>query len=365
VSERYDLNDAEEAEKGIAAAITALRAGELVVMPTDTVYGIAADAFDRSAVSRLQEAKGRGRESPPPVLVGSVAALDGLADDIDHNTRDLVERFWPGGLSLVLTQQPSLSWDLGDTKGTVMLRMPNHDMALQLLRRVGPLAVSSANKHGRPPATSVDVAEAELGDDVAVYLDGGETPGPSPSTMVDMTRVVPQLLRRGVVSESELREVLSLLEVDIDGEPAFPDEDDDTDEADDLTGESEEVTDPSDEDEAAPGDEPDEDEARREASDEDESPGDESDEDEAQDDEPEDDEPADAEQAAEHADEEPGDDEPADERAEPDEPVEFGDSSGSSDENPDEPQAEPSPTEQTGADQHQAEQEESDRPSGT
>lgn len=218
VSERYNLLDPDEADKGITAAMAAMRAGELIVIPTDTVYGVAAEAFDQRAVARLLRAKDRGREVPTPVLIGSAYAMEGLADDVDETALKLTEAFWPGGLSLVFKQQPSLNWDLGDNKGTVMLRMPDNDHVLQLLRRTGPLAVSSANRHGRPAPTTVDVAEAELGDRVSVYLDGGETPGPQPSTIVDLTRVVPQLLRRGVITLEQLREVIGAVEIDIDGE---------------------------------------------------------------------------------------------------------------------------------------------------
>ncbi len=218
VSEHYNLLDPDEADKGITAAMAALRAGELIVIPTDTVYGVAAEAFDQRAVTRLLQAKDRGRDVPPPVLIGTAYAMEGLADGIDDTALALADKFWPGGLSLVFKQQPSLTWDLGENKGTVMLRMPDQDQVLQLLRRTGPLAVSSANRHGRPAPTSVEVAEAELGERVSVYLDGGETPGPVPSTIVDLTRVIPQVLRRGVVTVEQLREVVGAVEIDIEGE---------------------------------------------------------------------------------------------------------------------------------------------------
>jgi tRNA threonylcarbamoyl adenosine modification protein (Sua5/YciO/YrdC/YwlC family) len=219
VSQRFSLLDPDEAALGITAAVAAIRAGDLVVLPTDTVYGVAADPFSNPAVDRLLRAKDRGRETPPPVLVGSVGALQGLADDVDDRVERLVEKFWPGGLSLVLRVQPSVNWDLGETRDTVMLRMPDQDHTLQLLRRTGPLAVTSANRHGRPPATTVDHAEAELGDRVQVYLDGGPTPGDVPSTILDLTRITPQLLRRGVVTDDMLRELIPSMEVDIEGEP--------------------------------------------------------------------------------------------------------------------------------------------------
>ena len=136
------------------------------MLPTDTVYGIGADAFDPDAVKALLEAKGRGREMPPPVLISSATTLDALATDVPGYVRALVEAFWPGPLTLVCTQQASLQWDLGDTRGTVAVRMPDHEVALELLERTGPMAVSSANLTGQPAATDAEQAEEMLGDSV-------------------------------------------------------------------------------------------------------------------------------------------------------------------------------------------------------
>lgn len=147
----YDCNNEASRAAGLNAARGALKAGRLVVVPTDTVYGIAADAFDSDAVTALLRAKGRGRDMPVPVLVGSWTTIDGLVASVRPEARELIRAFWPGGLSLVVHQAPSLAWDLGDTRGTVMLRMPLHPVTLELLREVGPLAVSSANVSGRPP----------------------------------------------------------------------------------------------------------------------------------------------------------------------------------------------------------------------
>ena len=154
----YDCSQTDSRTAGLAAAKNALKAGRLVVLPTDTLYGLAADAFDSEAVTSLLRAKGRGRDMPVPVLVGSWNTIDGLVYSVRPQARDLIRAFWPGGLSLVVEQAPSLAWDLGDTRGTVMLRMPLHPVALELLRDVGPLAVSSANISGRPPATTVEEA---------------------------------------------------------------------------------------------------------------------------------------------------------------------------------------------------------------
>lgn len=199
----------EHGDAQVEAAVAAIRAGQLIVLPTDTVYGVGADAFAPSGVNALLAAKGRGRDMPVPVLIGSWQTLDGLAHSVGPTARALVEAFWPGPLSLVLRQHPSLSWDLGETRGTVLVRMPMHPLALDVLTRTGPLAVSSANRSGQPPATTVSEARAQLGSAVAVYLDGGPTPGPVPSTIVDASRPdePPRVLRLGGVDVDRLREV--------------------------------------------------------------------------------------------------------------------------------------------------------------
>jgi L-threonylcarbamoyladenylate synthase len=210
MSARYDCADAAQRAAGLAEAAAVLRKGELAVVPTDTVYGVAADAFSPVAVSLLLAAKGRGREMPPPVLVGTRRAAAALVEDLNESAKDLIDEFWPGGLTLVCRASRTLSWDLGETKGTVAVRMPLHPVALDLLKEVGPLAVSSANVSGQPAAITAAEAEAQLGDTVAVYLDGGACPGPVPSTIVDLTGPVPRLLRAGVIPVSDLRRVITL-----------------------------------------------------------------------------------------------------------------------------------------------------------
>jgi tRNA threonylcarbamoyl adenosine modification protein (Sua5/YciO/YrdC/YwlC family) len=214
MSARYDCADPAQLLQGITQAELALRRGELVVLPTDTVYGIAAEAFDPVAVDGLLKAKGRGRDMPPPVLVGSVRAAMALVMDLADTGKDLIDEFWPGGLTLVCRSSPTLVWDLGETKGTVAVRMPLHHVALDLLKKTGPLAVSSANVSGQPPATTVDEAMAQLGDSVTVYLDAGPCPGDVPSTIVDLTGSVPRLLRRGVISVERLQDVVPLAVLD-------------------------------------------------------------------------------------------------------------------------------------------------------
>ena len=204
----YDCSDPDARRNGLAAAARAVRAGSLVVLPTDTVYGLGCDAFSAAAVRSLLAAKNRGPDMPVPVLVGSWSTIDGLVLGVPRVARDLIEAFWPGGLSLVLPHAPSLAWDLGVTKGTVMLRMPLHPVALELLRDVGPMAVSSANVSGEPPASNAAEAAAQLGDSVAVYLDGGPSGEPVASTIVDLTGDEPRILRAGAVTAAELAEVL-------------------------------------------------------------------------------------------------------------------------------------------------------------
>src|SRR5499427_1315825 len=173
MSARYDCTDPEQRATGISEATAVLRKGELAVLPTDTVYGLAADAFSPDAVAALLAAKGRGRQMPPPVLVGSRRAAMALIEDVSTSATDLMDEFWPGGLTMVFRSARSLVWDLGETKGTVAVRMPMHPVALELLRETGPLAVSSANLTGSPPATTAAEAEAQLGEAVSVYLDDG------------------------------------------------------------------------------------------------------------------------------------------------------------------------------------------------
>ncbi|MFD4194604.1 L-threonylcarbamoyladenylate synthase [Amycolatopsis thermoflava] len=204
----YDCSRPETRAEGLAAAASAVRSGRLVVLPTDTVYGIGADAFDSAAVRALLRAKNRGPDLPVGVLVGSWSTVDGLVLGVPPQARALIEAFWPGDLSIVLPHAPSLRWDLGTTRGTVMLRMPLHPVALELLRDVGPMAVSSANVSGRSPASSAEEAQEQLGESVSVYLDGGPSGEPVPSSIVDLTGDEPVLLRAGAVSADAVSEVL-------------------------------------------------------------------------------------------------------------------------------------------------------------
>ena len=207
-AERYQTDTEEQRESAISAASLAVQRGELIVMPTDTVYGVAADAFDPAAVKALLQAKGRGREMPPPVLVSAATTIDALAVNVPAYARTLVEKFWPGPLTLVCHQQTSLQWDLGDTRGTVAIRMPDHEIAREILERTGPLAVSSANTTGSPAATEPAEAMRMLSEHVAVVVDAGTSPGGEASTIIDVTGGNGRVLRRGALSLADLNAAL-------------------------------------------------------------------------------------------------------------------------------------------------------------
>ncbi len=210
-AELYATTTEDEREAALEAASLAIQRGGLVVLPTDTVYGVGADAFDPEAVAGLLEAKDRGRSMPPPVLVGSASTVEALAVRIPGYAHALIEEFWPGPLTLVLHQQMSLQWDLGDTRGTVAVRMPDHAFALSLLERTGPLAVSSANISGDPAATTAEEADDMLGEVVDVIIDDGPSPGTGTSTIIDATGDQGRILRHGILSIEQLNEVLEPL----------------------------------------------------------------------------------------------------------------------------------------------------------
>jgi len=216
----YDCSVETELLTGMRLARSAIGKGELVVLPTDTVYGVAADAFNPKAVNRLLAAKGRGRQSPPPVLIPGIPTLDALAETVPDEVRALVAAFWPGGLTVILPARASLNWDLGETAGTVALRMPSNRVVLEILSETGPLAVSSANLTGEPAAMTAQEAQRMLGDSVSIYLDDGEAGGDYPasdaatgSTIVDATGLLlPEgklrIVRSGVISDEAVREIV-------------------------------------------------------------------------------------------------------------------------------------------------------------
>lgn len=200
---------ADDLQTAIERVRTAIRAGESVVFPTDTVYGIAADPFSPQAVQGLLDAKHRGRDMPPPVLIGDAEVLEAYTRDVPAAARLLANRYWPGPLTLILSAQSSLRMDLGETKGSIGVRVPDHEVARAILRATGPLAVSSANISGEPAATDEPEARRQLRGSVAVYVDGGPTPGPTPSTIVDFAADLSgRVLRVGAIPLDELRKLL-------------------------------------------------------------------------------------------------------------------------------------------------------------
>ncbi|MDQ0101207.1 tRNA threonylcarbamoyl adenosine modification protein (Sua5/YciO/YrdC/YwlC family) [Paenarthrobacter nicotinovorans] len=208
----YNCTSEDQRAEGLQHAQRAISEKKCIVMPTDTVYGIAADAFSPLAVTMLLASKGRSRQMPPPVLIPRVNALDGLATDVPADARALAQAFWPGGLTLILHAQPSLDWDLGDTKGTVALRMPDDHLALDLLSMTGPLAVSSANRTGQEAAQTASEARLQLAESVEVYLEGGFRPvkgtNAVPSTIVDATSTPFRVVRQGAIELERLREIV-------------------------------------------------------------------------------------------------------------------------------------------------------------
>jgi tRNA threonylcarbamoyl adenosine modification protein (Sua5/YciO/YrdC/YwlC family) len=225
----YDCSVDTDLLTGMRLAKVSLGRHELVVMPTDTVYGIGCDAFSAKGVEALLAAKGRGPQSPPPVLIPNTQTLHALAESVPDVAVRLAETFWPGALTMILRAQPSLNWNLGETRGTVALRMPDHKIALALLEEVGPMAVSSANLTGEPAATTCQQAEAYLGSSVSVYLDGGTSPKGEASTILDLTSIVDtydadggltttgsiKIVRRGALRPEQIRSISgSLLELE-------------------------------------------------------------------------------------------------------------------------------------------------------
>lgn len=196
----YDVTNEQQREEHLRAAAAAVSDGKLVILPTDTVYGVGADPFNAGAIEALLAAKGRGRNKPSAVLIAKPETVDGLAMSVPSYARHLMEKFWPGGLTLIFRAQPSLMWDLGDTNGTVGLRIPDDAIARALLEKTGPLAVSSANQTGQPTATTITEAGFAFGPAVEAYLDGGERTGGTPSTIIDCTKPDPVMLREGALS---------------------------------------------------------------------------------------------------------------------------------------------------------------------
>ena len=199
---------AADREGALEAAAKEFDAGGIVVFPTDTVYGVGADAFNPEATARIFAAKQRPRSMALPVLVARPRQAWALCSEVPRSAQVLVAAFWPGPLTLILPEAEGLSWDLGETRGGVAVRMPAHDDLLDLILMVGPLAATSANISGRPTPTTVEGVAGQLGDAVSLYVDGGPASSDVPSTIVDLTGWRTKVVREGPISKQAVQEAL-------------------------------------------------------------------------------------------------------------------------------------------------------------
>jgi L-threonylcarbamoyladenylate synthase len=191
----------------ISRALDVLRAGGLVAFPTDTVYGVGALAFDGKAVESIYAAKERPIEKAIPVLIGEIADLGSVAEEIPLIATKWIARFWPGPLTVLFPKKPSLPSVVSATS-TVGVRIPDHEVARDLLRLAGPMAVTSANISSQPSPTTAEEVYQQLGGRIALIIDGGKTPGGVPSTLVDCTVEEIQILREGPISKEQLLNVI-------------------------------------------------------------------------------------------------------------------------------------------------------------
>lgn len=208
MSELRIVSLADDREAALEQAAKEIGDGSVVVVPTDTVYGIAADAFNPAATARIFDVKQRPRSMPLPVLVARPRQAWALCSEVPRAAEVLVAAFWPGPLTLILPEAEDLSWDLGETKGGVAVRMPAHDDLLELILDVGPLAATSANRSGEPTPRTVGEIAVAFGDGVALYVDGGPSARDTPSTIVDLTRWRPKVIRTGAISEQAVETAL-------------------------------------------------------------------------------------------------------------------------------------------------------------
>lgn len=190
--------------RALPCALEILKAGGLVAFPTDTVYGLGALAFDQAAIESLYPAKDRPPEKAIPILIAGAENLEEVADPIPMLARRLAERFWPGPLTIVLPKHPNLPAAVSATE-TVGVRVPDHEIARALLRAAGPMAVTSANLSGRESPRTAEEAMRQLNGRIPLVLDGGETPGGVPSTVVDISGAEPAILRAGPISLEQIK----------------------------------------------------------------------------------------------------------------------------------------------------------------
>lgn len=202
-----------ERRRGLVAAKAALMRGECVVMPTDTVYGVAANPFVPKGITSLLAAKRRDRDMPIPVFVPNLDSALALSYQVSDQAKLVMEKFWPGAITLITKAHPTLKWDLGNADGTIALRIPLQRTALELLTETGPLGVTSANLTGEPAATDIESAQRKFGNSVSVYLDTGATSGEFASTIIDASQAQLRVVRVGVISISSIVEVTGATEL--------------------------------------------------------------------------------------------------------------------------------------------------------
>lgn len=202
-----------ERRRGLVAAKAALMRGECVVMPTDTVYGVAANPFVPKGITSLLAAKQRDRDMPIPVFVPNLDSALALSYQVSDQAKLVMEKFWPGAITLITKAHPTLKWDLGNADGTIALRIPLQRTALELLTETGPLGVTSANLTGEPAATDIESAQRKFGNSVSVYLDTGATSGEVASTIIDASQAQLRVVRVGVISISSIVEVTGATEL--------------------------------------------------------------------------------------------------------------------------------------------------------
>ena len=201
-----EVISADDVETATKRAVALLGEGRLVVLPTDTVYAVVADAFQTFATQRMFGAKRRGRDLPISVLIRNPRQVIGLARDVPETAERLMASYWPGPVSILLPVQPDMPWDLGQSGDAINLRMPAHDLLLRIAAEIGPLACSAANRRGEPPATTVDEAEEQLGETIDLYVDGGPSQS-TVTTVVDCTRSEIAVLREGTVPAEDILRV--------------------------------------------------------------------------------------------------------------------------------------------------------------
>jgi L-threonylcarbamoyladenylate synthase len=195
--------------QALALAAKLVRSGKMIAFPTDTVYGIGACAFQREAIERIYQIKNRSHQKAIPILLADLEDLREITPPLSPSAERLAERFWPGALTLILPLLPSLPDNISPSP-TIGVRIPDHDSARSLIRVSGPLAATSANLSGEPPALTADQVRENLGDRVQLILDGGNAPGGVSSTVVDCCGEEPLLVRKGPLSWREIADFLNL-----------------------------------------------------------------------------------------------------------------------------------------------------------